>query len=144
MRELKELRPKYESIFFELALLRSRRDNEECESCLVVMTELAELQALHAQVASRLETAEKKLSEEEFRSTLLGACMNCLLLAKDVEPKAVCIDELESRLESAGSLKDVQLNYPTCIIFQDKLSWVRGQVENLLAENEYLLSLVEK
>ena len=36
------------------------------------------------------------------------------------------------------------MNCSTCIIFLDKLSCVREQVEKLLAENEYLLSLVEK
>ena len=88
---------------------------------------------MHAQVSSQLETAEKKLSEEKSRFSLLGACMNCPLLAKDVELKAMCIKELESRLESARSSKDVQPNCPTCIIFEDKLSWVRGQVAKLLA-----------
>lgn len=144
VRELKDLRPKYESASAELALLRSRLDVEECESCLIVMAELAELRNVHAQVASRLESAEKKLLEEESRSTLLGACINCPLLVKDVDLKEKRLKELESRLESAGSSKDVQPNCSTCTIFQDKLSWVREQVQKLLTENEYLLSLVEK
>lgn len=122
VRELKDLRPKYESASAELALLRSRPDVEECDSCLIVMAELAELRNVHAQVASRLESAEKKLLEEASRSILLGACINCPLLAKDVDLKDKSLKELESRLESAGSSKDVQPNCSTCTIFQDKLS----------------------
>ena len=48
MHELKDLRPKYESISTELALLRSRPDVEECESYLIVMAELAELRNVSA------------------------------------------------------------------------------------------------
>ena len=105
--ELKDRRPKYESVSTELALLRSRPDVEECESCLIVMAELTELRNVHAQVASWLESAKKKLLEEESRSTLLGACINCPLLAKDVDLKDKRLKELESRLESVGSSKDV-------------------------------------
>ena len=57
MHELKNLRPKYESVSTALALLRSRPDVGECESCLIVMAELAELRNVHAQVASQLESA---------------------------------------------------------------------------------------
>ncbi|KAM0913209.1 hypothetical protein ACQ4PT_012310 [Festuca glaucescens] len=142
IRELKELRPKYESVSTELACLRSKSVDEECKSCALVMSELAELKNMHAQVASRLENAEKKLIEEESRPTLLGACKSCSLLAKDVEMKDKHLKELESRLESASSSKDVQPNCAICITLQEKLSWVRAQ--KLLGENEYLLSLAEK
>ena len=95
MRELKELRPKYESVSFELEFLRSRAkvEDEDCESCLVVMGELTELQTLHAQVASWLETTGKKLLEES-RPTLLGGYKNCPLLSKDTDVKDKRIKDL--------------------------------------------------
>ena len=46
VRELKEFKSKYEFVSTEVALLRPK--DEECESCMVVMTELVELQTLHA------------------------------------------------------------------------------------------------
>ena len=91
-----------------------------------------------------LRVPRKSSIEEESRPTLLGACKSCPLLAKDVEVKDKRLKELESRLESASCSKDVQPNCATCITLQDKLSWVREQVQKLLGENEYLLSLVEK
>ena len=66
------------------------------------------------------------------------------MFSKDVDVKTKSIKEIESRLESAKSFKDVQPNCSICIILKDKLSWVIGKVEKLMTENEYLLSLVEK
>ena len=43
VREVKELKSRLECSSFELELLRSRVRDEECDSCLVVMSELAEL-----------------------------------------------------------------------------------------------------
>ena len=78
------------------------------------MAELAELRNVNVQAASWPENAEKKLIDQESKSTLLGACKNCPFLAKDVELKDKRLKELESRLESVGCSKDVQLNYSTC------------------------------
>ena len=58
--------------------------------------------------------------------------------------KGKYIKKLESRLESVWCSKDVHPNCSTCIVFKDKLSQVSEQVQKLMAENEYLISLVEK
>ena len=104
---MKELKSKFECVTIEFPLFNSRDKDEECDSYLVVMSKLVELQTLHAQVTSRLETTEKKLFEEDSSATLLGACKNCPLLAKDVEMEDKHIKDLESRLEIAESSKDV-------------------------------------
>ena len=107
VREVNELKFRLEYSSSELELLKSRANDEECDSCLMVMSEIAKLKTLHAQVISQLETVEKNLLEKESRPTLLCACKNFPSLSKDVDVKAKHVNEIESRLESVESSTNV-------------------------------------
>ncbi|GJN34818.1 hypothetical protein PR202_gb23516 [Eleusine coracana subsp. coracana] len=100
--EGRELKSKLESVDFEIASLRSKLAHEdivvECESCQVVMSDLAQRESVHAQVASQLESALKKLDEFKTRPTLLGACQKCPKLTDELEAQSLKVKELESKL----------------------------------------------
>ncbi|GJN24312.1 hypothetical protein PR202_gb12048 [Eleusine coracana subsp. coracana] len=102
VRESIELKSKLESADFKITSLRSKLACEdivvECESYQVVMSDLAQRESVHAQVASQLESALKELDEFKARPTLLGACQKCPKLTDELEAQSLKVKELESKL----------------------------------------------
>ncbi|KAG8052479.1 hypothetical protein GUJ93_ZPchr0001g32435 [Zizania palustris] len=143
-KERKELKLRLHTISTELAILKSKSDDAECESCLIVMNELAQLHFTHAQTVEKFELTEKKLLVVESSLAVINECMNCPLLVESINLRDRHVDELKARLESVECSKDVQPACPTCITLKDQLIFAREQVKKLKCENDYLLSMVEK
>ncbi|KAG8056468.1 hypothetical protein GUJ93_ZPchr0002g25322 [Zizania palustris] len=143
-RDRKDLRLRLEFVSTDYVMLKSKIDDVECESCTVFMGELAQLRFVHAQTIDELETAQKQLFVVECRPNSSDACSNCSLLIDSINLRDKYVRELEVRLESAECSKDVQPACPTCITLKDQLSFASGQAENIMTENEYLLSMVNK
>jgi hypothetical protein len=85
-RENKKLNLELESVFSEIASLRSVHDGmnaKPCDNCKMIMVNYADLWIVHSQVARLLDDARLELKELKARSLLLGACTSCHFLRSD-------------------------------------------------------------
>jgi hypothetical protein len=91
-RENKKLNLKLESVFSEIASLRSVHDDmsaKPCDNCKMIMVNYADLWLVYSHVASLLDGAKLELRELKARSMLLGACTSCPVLRSDLEISAI-------------------------------------------------------
>jgi hypothetical protein len=105
-RENKKLNLELESVFSEIASLRSTHDDmsaKPCDSCKMIMVNYADLWLMHSHVASLLDGARLELRELKACSTLLGACTSCPMLRFDLEAAAVEIKDLNHKLDHSSS-----------------------------------------
>jgi hypothetical protein len=99
--ENKKLNIEFESIFSEIASLRSVHDDMSAKSydnCKMIMVNYADLWLVHSHVVSMLDCTNVKLRELKARTTLLGACTSCLVLISDLEASTVEINDLKHNL----------------------------------------------
>ncbi|KAG8051287.1 hypothetical protein GUJ93_ZPchr0009g2337 [Zizania palustris] len=104
-------------------------DDAECESCLVVMSELAQLRSTHAQIVENVEITQKQLLEVESSHVVINECMNYSLLVENINLRDKHVDELKARLESDECSKDMLPACTTCITIKDQLNFAREHVE---------------
>jgi hypothetical protein len=91
-RENKKLNLKLESVFSEIASLRSVHDDmsaKPCDNCKMIMVNYADLWLVYSHVASLLDGAKLELRELKARSMLLGACTSCPVLRSNLEISAI-------------------------------------------------------
>ena len=110
----------------------------ECDSCQAVMNDLAQMEIMHAQVTSQLESDMKELEEMKARRNFLGACKNCSKLSTELEAHALKVKELESKCHDEPRFKVLPPPCIVCASLKDKLVITRKENHNLTQENEYL------
>jgi hypothetical protein len=69
-----------------------------CDNCTMIMVNYVDLWFLHSHVARLLDSARLKFRELKTHSTLLSACMSCLVLRSDLETTAIEIKDLNTNL----------------------------------------------
>jgi hypothetical protein len=83
----KKLNFELESIFSEIASLRSVHDGmsaKPCNNCKMIMVNYADLWIVYSQVTRLLDGARLELKEIKAHSLLLGACTSCPLFRFDL------------------------------------------------------------
>jgi regulator of replication initiation timing len=100
--ENKRLNLELESVFSEIASLRSAHDDmsaKRCDNCNMIMVNFADLWLVHSHIARLFYDARLELRKLKARSRLLGACTNCPVLRSDLEGSIVEIKDLKQRLD---------------------------------------------
>jgi hypothetical protein len=69
-----------------------------CDNCTMIMVNYVDLWFLHSHVARLLDSARLEFRELKTHSTLLSACMSCLVLRSDLETTAIEIKDLNTNL----------------------------------------------
>jgi hypothetical protein len=104
-RENKKLNLELESVFSEIASVKSVHDDmsdKPCDNCKIIMVNYADLWIVHSQVACLLDDARLELRELKTQSLLLGACTSCPLLRSDLETSAVEIKDFKHKLDHSS------------------------------------------
>jgi hypothetical protein len=145
--ENKKLNLELESVFSEIASLRSVHDDmstKPYDNCTMIMINYADLWLLHSRVASLLDGASLELRELKACSTLLDDCTTCPLLRSDLEILAVEIKDLKHRLDHASRYTILT---PLCIVcgsLKGKLFYATKENTELKQEVAYLTAYLEK
>jgi hypothetical protein len=103
--ENKKLNLELESVFSEIASLRSVHDDmsaKPCDNWKMIIVNYVDMWLLHSHIASLLDSARLQLRELKAHSTLLGAYTSYPLLRSDLEVAAVEIKDLNHRLDHAS------------------------------------------
>jgi hypothetical protein len=103
--ENKKLNLELQSVFSEIASLRSVHDDmsaKPCDNCKMIMVDYADLWIVHAQVAHLLDGARLELIELKAHSLLLGACTSCPLLRSDLEASTIEIKDLKHKIDHSS------------------------------------------
>jgi hypothetical protein len=103
--ENKKLNLELESVFSEIASLRSVHgdmSSKTCDNFNMIMVNYADLWPIHSHVANTLDGARLELGELKARSTLLGACTRCPLVRSDLEASVVEIKDLKQKLDHSS------------------------------------------
>jgi hypothetical protein len=79
----------------------------------MIMVNYADLWLLHSHVARLLDSARLELRELKVCSTLLGACMSCLVLRSDLEASVVEIKDLKHKLDHSSRYTVLS---PLCVV----------------------------
>jgi hypothetical protein len=114
--ENKKLNFEIESVFSEIASLRSMHDDmsvKPCKNCNMIMVNYADMWLVHSHVASLLDGAKLELRDLKTRSTLLGSCTSCLVLRSDLEASAVEIKDLKHKLDHSSRYTILS---PPCVV----------------------------
>jgi hypothetical protein len=80
-----------------------------------------DLWLIHSHVASLLDRAKLELRELKTHSTLLGACMSCLLLRSDLEAVVVEIKDLKHKLDHSSRYTILFPPCEACVSLKGKL-----------------------
>jgi hypothetical protein len=95
--EKKKLNLELESVFSEIASLRSAYDGmsaKPCDNCTMIIVNYADLWLVHSHVGRLLDGARLKLKELKVHSRLFGVCTSCPVLRSDLEASAIEIKDL--------------------------------------------------
>jgi hypothetical protein len=136
-----------ESVFSEIASLRSVHDDmsaKPCDNCKMIMVNYADLWLVHSHVASLLDGVKLELRKLKARSTLLGACTSCLMIRFDLEASAVEIKNLKHKLDHSSCYTVLS---PLCVVcgsLNSKLLHAMKENTKLKQEVAYLTSHLER
>jgi hypothetical protein len=122
--ENKKLNLELESVFSEIASLRSAHDDmsdNKCDNCNMIMINYVDLWLIHSHIASLLDGARLELKELKSRSTLLGACTACPMLRSDLEAAAVEIKDLKHKLDHSPRYVILSTPCEACVSLKGKL-----------------------
>jgi regulator of replication initiation timing len=145
--ENKKLNLELESVFSEIASLRSVHNDmsaKSCDNCKMIMVNYANLWLLHSHVASLLDSARLELRELKAHSTLLDACMSYPLLRSVLEASAVEIKDLKHKFDHSSHYTILS---PPCIVcgsLKGKLFHATKENTELKQEVVYLTARLER
>jgi hypothetical protein len=123
-RENKKLNLELESVFSEIASLRSAYNDmsaKPCDNYKMIMVNYADLWLVHSHIASLLDGARLELRELKARSTLLGACTSCSLLRSNLEAAAIEIKDLKHKLDHPSRYTILSPPSEACVSLKGKL-----------------------
>jgi type II secretory pathway component PulL len=123
-RENKKLNLKLESVFSNIASLRSVHDDmsvKPCENCNMIMVNYADLWLVRSHVAGLLDSARLELKEIKAHSLLLGACTSCPLLRSDLKASAVEINDVKHKLDPSSHYTILSPSFVVCGSLKGKL-----------------------
>jgi hypothetical protein len=123
-RENKKLNLELESVFSEIASLRSAHNDmsaKPCDSCKMILVNYVDLWLVYSHVASLLDGARLELKELKARSTLLGACTSCPVLRSNLEAAAVEIKDLKYKLDHSSQYIVLSPPCKACVSLKGKL-----------------------
>jgi hypothetical protein len=124
----------FESVFSEIASLRSVHDDmsaKPCENCKMIMVNYADFWLVHTQVASQLKGAKLELRDLKARFLLLGACTSSPLLRSDLEASAIEIKDLKHQIDHSSHYNVL---FPPC----DACGSLKGKLFHATKENTEL------
>jgi hypothetical protein len=104
-RENKKLNLELESVFSEIASLRSMHDAmsaKPSDNCTMIMVNYADLWLVHSRVAIQLDGARLELRELKGHSLLLDACTSYTLLRSDLDAFIAEIKDLKHILDHSS------------------------------------------
>jgi hypothetical protein len=145
--ENKKLNLELESVFSEIASLRSMHDDmsaKPCDNYTMIMVNYADLWLVHSHVARLLDGARLKLRELKAHFRLLGGCTSCPVLRSDLEAFTVGIKDLKHRLNYASHYSVLSPPCELCGSFKGKLSHATKENTELQQEVAYLIARLEK
>jgi hypothetical protein len=146
-RENKKLNLKLESVFSEIASLRSTHNDmsaKSCDSCTMTMVNYADLWLLHSHVATLLDCARLELREVKTRSTRLSVCTSCLMLRSDLEVVTVEIKDLKHKFDHSSRYTVLSPPCEACVSLKGKLLYATKENIELQQEVAYLTARLEK
>jgi hypothetical protein len=146
-RENKKLNLELESVFSEIASLRSAHDDmsaKPCDNCKIIMVNYTNLWLVHSHVASLLDSARVELRELKARSTLLGACSSYPLLRSDLKDAAIEIKDLKHKLDHPSRYTVLSPPCEACVSLKCKLIYATKDNTQLQQEVAYLTAHLEK
>jgi hypothetical protein len=146
-RENKKLNLKLESVFSEIAFLRSTHGDmsaKPCDNCTMIMVNYTDLWLVHSHVARLLDGVRFKLREPKANSRLLGACTRCPMLRSDLEASAVDIKHLKHILDHASRYSVLSPPCELCGSLKGKLFNAIKENTELKQEVAYLAAHLEK
>jgi hypothetical protein len=146
-RENKKLNLELESVFSEIASLRSTHDDmsaKPCDSCKMIVVNYADLWLVHSHVASLLDGARLELRELKAHSTLLGACTSCPMIRSDLEGTAIDIKDLKHKLDHSSSYTVLSPPCEACVSLKGKLFHATKENTELPQEVAYLTAHLQK
>jgi hypothetical protein len=145
--ENKKLNLELESASFEIASLRSVRDNKSakpCDNCKMIMVNYADLWLVHSHIASLLDSAKLELRELKATSKLLGAWTNCPLLRSDLEACVIQIKDLTHQITHSSCYSVLSPPCDACGSLNGKLFHATKEIAELKYEVAYLTSHLER
>jgi hypothetical protein len=99
---------------------------------------------MHYHVASLLDGARLELRELKACSTLLGACISCLLLRSNLETAVIEIKDLKHKLDHPSRYTVLSPPFEACVSFKGKLFHGTKENTELQQEVAYLTAHLEK
>jgi hypothetical protein len=145
--ENKRLNLELESVFSEIASLRSVHNDmsaKPCDHYKMIMVNYADLWLLHSHIARLLDSARLELRELKAHSTLLGACTSCPMLKSDLEAAAIEIKDLKHKLDHSSRYTVLSLPCVVCGSLKGKLFLATKENTELKQEVAYLTAHLEK
>jgi hypothetical protein len=136
-----------ESVFSEIASLRSTHDDmsaKSCENCNMIMVNYADLRLVHSHVAGLLDSARMELKELKVHSLLLGACTSCPLLRSNLEAFAIEIEDLKHKLDHSSRYTVLSPPCVVCGSLKGKLFHATKENTELKQEVAYLTAHLER
>jgi hypothetical protein len=136
-----------ESVFSEIASLRSAHDDmsaKPCDNCIMIMVNYTDLWLVHSQVARLLDGARLELKELKAHFRLRGASTSCSAFRSDLEASTIEIKDLKHRLDHAS--RYIVLS-PPCELYgflKGKLLHATKENTELQQEVAYLTARLEK
>jgi hypothetical protein len=141
--ENKKLNLELESIFSEIASLRSVHNDmsaKPCDNCKMIIVNYADLWIVHSQVARLLDGARLKLRELKAHSLLLGACTSCPLLRSKLEASVIEIKDLKHKFDHSSRYSILSPPCELCGSLKGKILHATKENTELKQEVTYLTS----
>jgi hypothetical protein len=146
-RENKRLNLELESVFSEIASLRSAHDDmsdKPCDNCTMILVNYVNMWLIHSHIASLLDGARLELRELKTRSALLGACTTCHLHRSDLEALTVEIKDLKHKLDHSSHYTVLSPPCKACASLKGKLFHATKENTELQQEVAYLTAHLKK
>jgi hypothetical protein len=146
-RENKKMNLELESVFSEIASLRSVHDDmsaKPCDNYTMITVNYADLWLVHSHVARLLDGARLELRELKACSRLLGACTSCPVLRSDLEASAIEIKDLKHELDHASRYSVLSPPCELCDSLKGKPFHATKENTKLQQEVAYLTAHLEK
>jgi regulator of replication initiation timing len=145
--ENKKLNLELESVFSEIATLRSMHDDmsaKPCDNCTMIMINYADMWLIHSHIASLLDGTRLKFRELKAHFILFGACTTCPLLRSDLEASVVEIKDLKHKLDHSSHYTILSPLCEACASLKGKLFHATKENTELQQEVAYLTAHLEK